>query len=249
MALLLVGTAAAAPMLAAPAQQSAGADRCSAPAEVVALDSPLPQVARRLAVPGGPLTIVALGSSSTAGFGATRPENTYPSRLAALLRARFPSHRIRVVNRGIGGEEAPAMEARIARDVLPEKPDLVIWQAGTNAIVHDSDPLAAGEAVRRGVARIRASGSDVILMDLQYAPAILLHGHYREMLTVLAATAHAEGVALFHRFAMMRHWAEDGRMALPVMLAPDRLHMTDASYDCLARQLGASIVRAASYQS
>jgi hypothetical protein len=31
---------------------------------------------------------------------------------------------------------------------------------------------------------------------------------------------------------------------VPVMLAVDRLHMSDASYDCLARQVARSIVLA-----
>jgi hypothetical protein len=61
---------------------------------------------------------------------------------------------------------------------------------------------------------------------------------------VLAAVAHAANAPLFHRFTMMRHWMDDGHMPLPVMLSPDRLHMTDVSYDCLARQLGTSIAAA-----
>ncbi len=81
-------------------------------------------------------------------------------------------------------------------------------------------------------------------MDLQYAPAVLVHAGYREMLHVLSGVARSEDVPLFRRFAMMRHWAEDGQMALPVMLAVDRLHMSNASYDCLARQVARSIVLA-----
>src|SRR5580692_8237002 len=68
---------------------NAGRDRCSAPASLTALVDPLPQTALRLAT-GKSLTIVALGSSSTYGTGATKPEYSYPSRLAALLRARYP---------------------------------------------------------------------------------------------------------------------------------------------------------------
>jgi hypothetical protein len=41
----------------------------------------------------------------------------------------------------------------------------------------------------------------------------------------------------------MRDWAERGSMKMSVMVGPDHLHMTDASYDCLARQLTASILR------
>jgi acyl-CoA thioesterase I len=246
MALLLLGAAAAAPVVMAPAGRGAGAsiDRCGIPSELVALGAPLPHTAERLKA-GLPLTIVALGSSSTEGIGATGREFTYPSRLAAVLQARFAQVPIRVVNRGVSGEMTRQMVARIERDVLPEHPDLVIWQLGTNSVLHDIDPASEVEAARHGIALLKRGGADVVLMDLQYAPAVLLHPGYREMLHILSGVARSEDVALVRRFAMMRHWAEDGRMALPVMLAVDRLHMSNASYDCLARQVARSIVLAA----
>lgn len=223
-------------------------DRCSTPDEIVALGAPLPRTSRKLR-DGGVLTIVALGSSSTEGTGATRPQNAYPSRLAAMLQTEYPAMRIRIVNRGVGGETGVAMEGRIDRDVLPEKPDLVIWQVGTNSVLHDEAPEIEIEAVRRGIARIESAGSDVMLMDMQYAPAVLLHPRYREMLHGLAAAAHGADVPLFHRFAMMLHWTDDGLMPLRQMVSGDRLHMTDASYDCLARELDRSIRLAAAGRS
>ena len=44
----------------------------------------LPHVANKL-IAGQPVMIIAFGSSSTQGFGATSPEYTYPNRLAAQL--------------------------------------------------------------------------------------------------------------------------------------------------------------------
>jgi acyl-CoA thioesterase I len=245
LALVLLGLAAAVPILMAPSGHGAGAsiDRCGIPSELTSLGAPLPHTAQRLSA-GQPLTIVALGSSSTEGIGASGPQFSYPSRLAAVLQARFPDVPIRVVNRGVSGELSPQMVARIERDVLPEHPDLVIWQLGTNSVLHDVDPAAEVEVARRGIGLLKGSGADVLLMDLQYAPAVLVHPGYREMLHVLSGVAHSEDVPLFRRFAMMRHWAEDGQMALPVMLSVDRLHMSNASYDCLARQVARSIVLA-----
>jgi acyl-CoA thioesterase I len=244
-ALVVIGLATGASIFFAPGHGRANAaiDHCAAPDEITTLVEPLPRVAERLQA-GGVFTIVALGSSSTEGIGASRPENSYPSRLGVLLAARYPKLTVRVINRGIGGEEAADMAVRIDRQVLPEKPDLVIWQVGTNGVLHDSDPAAILEIVRRGIERIKASGSDVMLMNLQYAPAVLQHEEYHEMLRVLAAAAWSEDVPMFQRFALMRQWADDGQMSLAVMLAPDRLHMTDASYDCLARELTAGISHA-----
>ena len=244
-ALALIGLAAALPIVLAPAGRSAGAaiDRCAVPADLAELDAPLPHTAARLRA-GRPLTIVALGSSSTEGIGASGPEWSYPSRLAAWLRARFPGMSIRVVNRGIGGEMSAQMAARVDRDVLTEHPDLVIWQLGTNSILHDLAPQNEIGVARSVIARVQAAGADIMLMDLQYAPRVLLHGRYHEMLRVLAAVARSADVPLVHRFAMMRHWAEDGTMPLPVMLAKDRLHMSDTSYDCLAQQVAREIAAA-----
>src|SRR5690606_14807539 len=101
-----------------PAQADAVAPKpeCSAPGELVRLDTPLPRVAHRVA--GGlSVTIVAGGSSSTAGAGASSPAATYPSRLAVELKALFPRTAINVINRGVNGETATEMLARFDRDV------------------------------------------------------------------------------------------------------------------------------------
>lgn len=243
-ALLILGVAVTAFALFAPGARkaSAGVDRCNAPEDITNLKGPLPRTAKRLEE-GKSLTIVALGSSSTYGTGASKPENAYPSRLASLLQARFPDLDIHVANRGVGGEQGIDMAARIARDVLSDKPDLVIWQVGTNDVLYDMSLDEPMKAVREGIAQIKRTGADVILMDMQYAPAVLMHAHYREMEHALWATARATGVPMFRRFAMMRDWAERGNMKMSVMFGPDHLHMTDASYDCLARQLTASILR------
>jgi acyl-CoA thioesterase I len=243
-ALSLLGLAAIALGFLAPAAPAAhaGRDRCSAPEALTALVDPLPHTALRLAADKS-LTIVALGSSSTYGTGASRPEYSYPSRLAALLRARYPAADITVVNRGVGGELIGDTTQRIAAEVIGDKPDLVIWQAGTNDVLQDRDAQYVMANVRTGIAELHAAGIDVILMDLQYAPAVLTHPRYRAMEQALEATAKAAGVPLFQRFALMRDWTEHGNMKMSAMIAADHLHMTDESYDCLARQLSGSILR------
>src|SRR5512132_1414841 len=99
----------------------------------------LPHVASKLAS-GEPVVIVAFGSSSTVGYGTTSPEFTYPNRLAAQLHRQYPTADITVINRGQGGEDAPEMMKRLQTAVLDMKPDLVIWQVGTNAVLRNLDP-------------------------------------------------------------------------------------------------------------
>src|SRR6185436_18372518 len=72
----------------------------------------LPHVASKLAS-GEPVLIIAFGSSSTAGFGASSPDFNYPNRLAAQLHRHYPTADITVINRGQGGEDAPEMMKRL----------------------------------------------------------------------------------------------------------------------------------------
>src|SRR4029077_4274735 len=75
----------------------------------------LPRVASKLAS-GQPVVIIAFGSSSTAGYGATSPEFNYPNRLAAQLHRQYPTADITVINRGQGGEDGPEMMRRLQRE-------------------------------------------------------------------------------------------------------------------------------------
>src|SRR5499427_1254433 len=112
---------------------------CKPLGDATRLDHALTHTAARLSR-GEPLKIVAIGSSSTAGAGASAPSASYPSRLEAELRTRFPNVQITVINRGINGERANDMLARFEEDVIGQHPDLVIWQVGSNSVLHD-DPL------------------------------------------------------------------------------------------------------------
>lgn len=244
-AIMLVAAVIALAVLLAPLRRGAGAAEaiCRAPPASYRLLARLPHVAARIER-GETLTVVALGSSSTAGAGASRPENSYPSRLAIGLRDRLEGLQVRVVNRGVGGEFAGAMAARIDRDVIAEHPDLVIWQVGTNDVLRDRDPALDAAILRDGVQRLKNADIDVVMMDMQYAPAVTAHGRYRDMLHAIDAVGYAEGVPVFHRFAVMRAWSEGNDTPISALLAADGLHMNDRSYGCLAELLADGIVSA-----
>src|SRR5690349_4818256 len=76
---------------------------CTGPTAAAKLERALVRTAERLRA-HQPVTIVAIGSSSTAGAGASNPAASYPSRLEAELRLRFPDEKITVLNRGVNGE-------------------------------------------------------------------------------------------------------------------------------------------------
>jgi acyl-CoA thioesterase I len=218
---------------------------CMVAAEQVRFDRPLPRTARLL-VSGEPIKIVALGSSSTFGAGASTSAASYPSRLAEELARHFPGHEITVLNRGVNGDEAADMLARLDRAVIAEKPDLVLWQVGTNSVLRDKAVLPHASLLHEGLARLKATGADVVLIDPQYAPRVLAKPNIEGMVSLIATAAKAEHVSLFHRFDLMRHWYETEHLPFETFVSPDGLHMNDWSYACLAKALGMAIAEAAS---
>ena len=164
-----------------PAATTAVAPACNTATPTAHLDRPLLRTMRTLAG-GDPLTIVTIGSSSTAGAGATSPAASYPNRLAVELRQRFPDRDITVFNRGNNGEETNEMRARFAADVFAAHPQLVIWQVGSNSVLRDR-PLDRHQAeLREGIDELKAAGADVVLIDLQYAPGLLAKPETPDML-------------------------------------------------------------------
>jgi len=190
---------------------------------------------------GSPLTIVAIGSSSTQGVGASTPSLSYPSRLQEELRERLPAIEIRVLNRGIGGQDVAEELKRLERDVVAEHPDLVIWQVGTNAVLRRDDLAADEELIRGGVSLMKEEGIDIVLMDLQYARRVLARPAWGEMERAIGEIAHRSHVGLFRRFEIMQEWDRTQQLAPAPMIGPDGLHMTDASYSCLASQLAEAL--------
>jgi len=73
--------------------------------------------------------------------------------------------------------------------------------------------------VEAGVERLKQAGIDVVIMDLQYAPAVLKHPLHRDMLRALAKLGKDYGVSLFRRFAVMQHWAQAEQLDFADMLA------------------------------
>ena len=217
---------------------------CRAPANVARLDYPLAGTARRLAS-NEPVKIVAIGSSSTAGAGASSPDASYPSRLAIELKQQFPGHDITVLNRGVNGDETMDMLARFETGVIAERPDLVLWQVGSNSVLRDR-PLGPAETqIHDGVERLKAIGADVVLIDPQFAPKVITKHDAEGMVALIATEAKRTNVGLFRRFAVMRHWREVEGLPFETFVSPDELHMNDWSYACVAKVLAGAIVEAA----
>ncbi|MBA4789565.1 MAG: SGNH/GDSL hydrolase family protein [Rhizobiales bacterium] len=204
-----------------------------------------PRAAQALATKRS-LTIVAIGSSSTVGVGASSGARTYPAVLEAILRARFPGMDITVINRGVNAEDVPENLARFQRDVEALKPDLVLWQVGTNYVIRSFGVGNFGALLRQGIDAIQGWGADVVLIDLQYSPWVNDKPNRPAINDLIASTARSAGASVFPRYALMRGWVEQQKIPASKLLIFDGLHLNDWSYDCFARALGASLIPALS---
>jgi len=230
--------------IALPLAAHAETPACNARTDLVRFANPLAHLGHRLST-HQPVTIVAIGSSSTAGAGASSAAATYPSRLEVELSQRFPGQQIKVLNRGVGGEEVADMLKRFDQGVIAAKPDLVIWQLGTNSVIRDHKSADYGASIHFGISRLRAVGADVILIDPQYAPKVIAKPEVAQMVELIALTAKRDSVDLYPRFEVMRHWRDDDHLDFKTFVSPDGLHMNDWSYACLAKSLGQAIAEAA----
>lgn len=184
--------------------------------------------------------IVALGSSSTEGIAASDPAHSYPAVLQAVLGVGLPHLHVAVINRGIGGQDAPEELARLDTDVIALHPEVAIWQVGTNGTMRNADPVEFVRMVTEGVHRMRAAGIDVILMDNQRAPRVDASPEHAVFETALAQVARETGAALFSRGALMDAWTRQG--APPAQfISADGLHYNDRGYFCVATRLADSI--------
>jgi lysophospholipase L1-like esterase len=242
---LAAGSAAALVLVAVvPARASDGALRCSAPEELTRFRVALPNAARAIRH-GHELVIVAIGSSSTEGVGASDPAHAYPAVLADELRRRWPRLSVTVINRGISGEMVSAVLGRFERDVLSHRPQLVIWQTGSHAALGKGDVEGYAAAIHEGIGRLKAARLDIVLMDPQFAPRVLARGVHARVIDAIGAAANDTKVAVFRRFAIMQHWISSGQYRMGDVISRDGLHLNDVSYGCIARLLADSLATAA----
>lgn len=217
------------------------ADKCLATGQPLAGGAPLANTSALLQS-NGPLRIVAIGSSSTRGLWQTDPALTYPGMLKSELERLRPGLQVAITNSGRNADTIPGNVARFERDVFAHKPDLVIWQIGTNDVtwLQSSDSLT-GKIVE-GIRQLKAAGADVVLMDQQYAPVILA-SNYSKMQASITEAARQESVPVFSRFDLMRR-AVEGGLPITALTSMDGLHSSAAGYECTGRGLARAIIAA-----
>lgn len=232
----------AAPATLDPAIAAAIAPACAVPARLLAFDAGLDGAIRQARV-DRTLTVLAIGSSSTAGTGASSVARSYPAQLQSELSRRLPGLAIDVVNRGIGGEKVEKTVGRIHAEVASLRPDLVIWQVGTTDAIGGVPLDTVRQLVSGTLDWLKQQGVDAMLMDPQLYPKIPDTTRYGAFVAAIETLGKAHGVPVIRRFEAMQYWAKLPETVRKPMLWKDNFHLNDQGYTCVAQMIAEGLSR------
>jgi hypothetical protein len=193
------------------------------------------------------LTIAVVGTGSSILAGPDGRASAYPARLEAALARRLPTAAVKVVTLVRTRMSAEDMAHGMAKLLIDEKPDLVIWQTGTFDAIRRIDPDNFRAALEEGVETLQKGGADVLLMNMQYSPRtdiMVALGPYADAMRVVA---HEHEAPLFDRLAIMRHWSDTG--AFDLYAAGKDNVLANRVHDCIGRGIAAMIIDAAHLRS
>jgi len=184
--------------------------------------------------------VLAIGSSSTVGVGASSPSAAYIARLETSLEGSLKGMDFDVVGRGQSGEMAQGAADRMKREVEETRPDLVVWQVGTNDALRHVSIDSFKTCLKTTLAWLAENKIDVVLIDPQYGDALTKDEYYEKVVTALGEVAREARVLLVDRFEAMRELQrERGDL---FYLSSDQLHLNDRGHRCMAEQLARAIV-------
>jgi len=169
--------------------------------------------------------IVAFGDSLTAGLGVT-PENSYPARLQAKLRAE--GYTYRVVNAGASGDTTAGGLRRVEW-ALKNKPDIVIVALGANDALRAQDLVSVRANLDAIVTRFQKAGARVLLVGMEVPPNYGAR-YASDFRTLYAEVARKRGVA-FMPFLL------DGVAGDPALNQSDGIHPTVEGYRIVVDRL------------
>jgi hypothetical protein len=215
---------------------------CPTPEGFGASEATLPKTVKALTA-ASDVVIVALGGSSTLGSAAGGAILAWPSRLAAVLASQCPSARVKVINLATARQTAREAVDRLDRDVLPLRPTLLIWETGTVEAVRGTDVDDFRDTVQAGIDLLHAAGTEVVLMNAQFSrdtDAMIRFGPY---LTALRELADANDLPVFHRYGLMRYWAENGVLDLRTKDLEERRRLATRLYKCLGQSVADLVTR------
>ena len=216
---------------------------CDAPADITAISGKLPHVAAALK-PGTTLDILAVGSATMMGPRGGI-EGSFPFRMTEALRSAVPGATVKLTVHSGRGLTAADMLATIVTELGRHPYQLVLWQTATVEAVRNLPAEDLFQTLTEGAERIQAGNADLILIDPQFSRFLHANANLDPYQETLEQATGRPGVALFHRFDLMRHWVSSGQIDLERTQRVDRPKVVDLLHDCLGHALARMILQGA----
>lgn len=212
---------------------------CEAPAGDIATTAPLKNVARALDQ-HKTLEILAVGSAANAGIGFSSGVKSYPVQIEDILKLALKGVDVDIINRGTGGEVAQTSADRIRSEVAQTKPDLVLWQLGTNDALARVDPDQFSEIVKSTIDWLKENDIDVVLVGLQYTTRFAKDESYFAIKQALDRIAKEENILYVKRYDAMKFIAKT--RAKVHLMTSDNYHLSDLGTQCMAEHVARAVV-------
>jgi hypothetical protein len=153
------------------------------------------------------------------------------------LEVALPGVKFALTVRGGRGMTAEDMLPLLSAALKQGHYHLVIWQTGTVEAVRGLRPDGMLDILHEGAEKVREAGGDLVMVDPQFSRFLRANTDLDPYEGVLQQVATMPGVALFHRFDLMRNWANEGRIDLEHTQKADRDTALDELNGCLGKAL------------
>lgn len=174
----------------------------------------------------GPVRILVLGDSLSAGYGLDDPAHAFPAQLEKALEAR--GHDVDMLPGAISGDTTSGGRSRLEWS-LGEKPDAVIVELGGNDGLRAVDPKITEANLDFIVRRIQKDGTPVLIAGMLAPPN--LGRDYGDRFNALFAKVANETGALFYPFFL------EGAITVAGMMQGDQIHPTPAGVKVIVARI------------
>jgi hypothetical protein len=214
-------------------------EKCAVAQSLISPEFALPRVAGAIAKKQIDVLVVGAGSSTLAGAEA----KAYPARLQSALMESLPGVTVKVRADVKPGRTAVDAVKAIVGGLASDRPELVVWQAGTVDALRSVDLDEFSGALDRGIDAAHKASSDVVLLNGQFSPrteSIISLGHYSEHMRWVGLR---NDTPLFDRYGIMKLWSDTG--TFDFMSHTKKLDMAEQVHDCIGRLLADLVIRSA----
>ncbi len=196
----------------------------------------LPHLAAALK-PGATLDILVIGAGPDVKPAAANGTPGFPGQLTRDLESGLRGLRVTATVRSGRGLLAPAQLGLIRTALAQHRYQLVLWQTGTTDAVQGDPVEDFSQALADGADAVDAAGADLILVEPQFSRFLEANADLGPYLSAMAAAGAEPGSLVFHRYALMHDWVNDGLIDLEYALPSERPAVAARLHACLAAEL------------